>query len=394
MVRGDGSTNRGPRVFMLMEQTLGHVTHYQNLSSILRSEERVEATFLPISYEMQPRWRWLPMYHNWTVRGGARVRKALRDASATSTHDVLFVHTQALATLLSRRLFRRPVVISLDATPLQYDELGVYYVHRRNGRLAEWAKKQINQRQLRAAAHVVSWSQWAKRSLVNDYHVDAHKISVIAPGVDRTVWGAADGAKHNDGPKHDDGPKHNDDVVTVLFVGGDLRRKGGSDLLAAFSAARARLAAAATPVQLELVLVTAGTIEPQPAVTVHRSMKPNSPELIACYRDADIFCLPTHGDCLPMVLSEASACGLPVISTSVGAIEEIVVHGETGLVVPVGDVAALTDALCQLGSDPELRRTMGTAGAARVAEFFDARRNAASLVEVFTSLDRGSMTRG
>jgi glycosyltransferase involved in cell wall biosynthesis len=367
---------------MLMEQTLGHVTHYQNLSSILRGEERVEATFLPISYEMEPRWRWLPMYRNWTVRGGARVRKALRVASATSTYDVLFVHTQALATLLSRRLFRRPVVISLDATPLQYDELGVYYVHRRNGRLAEWAKKQINQRQLRAAAHVISWSEWAKRSLVDDYHVDARKISVIAPGVDRTVWGVADGAKRSDG------------VVTVLFVGGDLRRKGGSDLLAAFGAARARLAAAATPVQLELVLVTAGTIEPQPAVTVHSSMKPNSPELVACYRNADIFCLPTHGDCLPMVLSEASACGLPVISTSVGAIEEIVVHGETGLLVPVGDVAALTDALCQLGSDPALRRTMGTAGAARVAELFDARRNAASLVEVFASLDRGSMTRG
>ena len=367
---------------MLMEQTLGHVTHYQNLSSILRGDERVEATFLPISYEMQSRWRWLPMYRNWTVRGGARVRKALRVASATSTYDVLFVHTQALATLLSRRLFRRPVVISLDATPLQYDELGVYYVHRRNGRLAEWAKKQINQRQLRAAAHVVSWSQWAKRSLIDDYHVDAHKISVIAPGVDRTVWGAADGAKRSDG------------VVTVLFVGGDLRRKGGSDLLAAFCAARARLAAAPTPVQLELVLVTAGTIEPQPAVTVHSSMKPNSPELISCYRNADIFCLPTHGDCLPMVLSEASACGLPVISTSVGAIEEIVVHGETGLVVPVGDIAALTDALCQLGSDSALRRSMGTAGAARVAELFDARRNAASLVEVFASLDRKSMTRG
>ena len=98
-------------------------------------------------------------------------------------------------------------------------------------------------------------------------------------------------------------------------------------------------------VAIELDLVTKSELAPEPGISVHRGLGPNSPELIELYHRADIFCLPTLGDCLPMVLSEAGAVGLPLVSTQIGAIDEIVRDGATGLLTPIGDVTALADAL-------------------------------------------------
>ena len=82
------------------------------------------------------------------------------------------------------------------------------------------------------------------------------------------------------------------------------------------------------------------------------------------------------GDCLPMVLSEAGAVGLPLVSTDVGAIGEIVRDGETGLLVPVDDAGALAAALHRLADDPDARRRMGEAARQLVREQFDAGANA------------------
>jgi len=89
--------------------------------------------------------------------------------------------------------------------------------------------------------------------------------------------------------------------------------------------------------------------------------------------------LPTLGDCLPMVLSEAGATGLPLVSTDVGAISEIVVHGETGLLVPTNDVAALRATLATLVRDRDLRRRLGDRAIKVVADEFDAEHNAMRL---------------
>jgi glycosyltransferase involved in cell wall biosynthesis len=115
---------------------------------------------------------------------------------------------------------------------------------------------------------------------------------------------------------------------------------------------------------------------------VHADLGPNSPELIALYHSAQIFCLPTRGDCLPMVLSEAGAAGLPAVSTAVAGIPEIVRDGETGLLVPVGDVAALTRALRILVDDPALRRKLGSAAQDLVSAEYDAEKNVHRLVDL------------
>jgi glycosyltransferase involved in cell wall biosynthesis len=85
---------------------------------------------------------------------------------------------------------------------------------------------------------------------------------------------------------------------------------------------------------------------------------------------ADIFVLPSLWEGLPIALLEAMSAGLPVISTKVEGVEEVIVEGENGLLVPIGNSAALADAITQLLADPQLRHKMGASSKAKVLEFY------------------------
>jgi glycosyltransferase involved in cell wall biosynthesis len=76
---------------------------------------------------------------------------------------------------------------------------------------------------------------------------------------------------------------------------------------------------------------------------------------------------------LPYAVLEAMCAGLPVIATCLGGLAECVVHGETGLLVPMGDVPALAEALVTLLTDPRLREALGQAARRRSATFSVAR---------------------
>jgi glycosyltransferase involved in cell wall biosynthesis len=86
------------------------------------------------------------------------------------------------------------------------------------------------------------------------------------------------------------------------------------------------------------------------------------------YAAADVFVFPTLGDPFGMVVAEAMACGLPVISTSAsGEIRERVTEGVNGFVVPPATSDALEDRMMLLAADPELRTKMGEASRRKVA---------------------------
>lgn len=105
--------------------------------------------------------------------------------------------------------------------------------------------------------------------------------------------------------------------------------------------------------------------------------------------EADLFVLPSivdpvgASDILPTVITEAMACHLPVISTTVTGIPEMVENEETGLLVEPSDEAALAAAISRLGADPEMRQRLGEAGRRRAERLFSFKATASVLGEHF-----------
>ena len=108
------------------------------------------------------------------------------------------------------------------------------------------------------------------------------------------------------------------------------------------------------------------------------------PNLLAA---ADLFVLPSLWEGLPMALIEAMAAGLPVVATDVSGTRGVMLHGETGLLVPPGDAAALAQAIAALLAEPERAARMGAAGRLRVERYFSARKQAADHLALFTTAD-------
>ena len=125
-------------------------------------------------------------------------------------------------------------------------------------------------------------------------------------------------------------------------------------------------------------------------------------EVQAWYRRATVFALPCivaddgDRDGIPNVLVEAAANGVPIVSTPVGGVPELVRDGETGLLVPERDPAALAAALELLLDSPELRRTLRQKARALVEESFDVRSNARLVASELTSMlaPRRTLTTG
>lgn len=84
----------------------------------------------------------------------------------------------------------------------------------------------------------------------------------------------------------------------------------------------------------------------------------------------DIFVLASRSEGLPYVLLEAGSAGLPVVATGVGGIPEIIIDGETGVLVPYGDRGALTEALAVFARDPVLRGEMGRSLSKKIQQEF------------------------
>ncbi|HXG41033.1 MAG TPA: glycosyltransferase [Candidatus Limnocylindrales bacterium] len=113
------------------------------------------------------------------------------------------------------------------------------------------------------------------------------------------------------------------------------------------------------------------------------------PEVVARYREAAVFALPSivtpegDRDGIPNVILEAMAAGVPVVSTPVSGIPEVVRDGGTGLLVPERDPTALADAIERLLDDEALADRLGHAGQAFVRAEFDIERSVERLLETF-----------
>ena len=206
--------------------------------------------------------------------------------------------------------------------------------------------------------HVVCPSEWMGRRLSRS-EWGKQPTSVIPYSVDTERY-AGDAPRRARVGLPETGP-------VALFVGNmyspEDHRKGLPDLLAAFGTVRELVPDATLAIAGHLEGVTA----PGGAIVLGEV---DAERLVGLYQASDVFVLPSHGDNLPVTVLEAMAAGLPVVGTRVGGIPEQVVEAETGLLVGVGDRAALSDALALLLSDPDRRDAMGRAGRARCRSRF------------------------
>jgi colanic acid/amylovoran biosynthesis glycosyltransferase len=115
-------------------------------------------------------------------------------------------------------------------------------------------------------------------------------------------------------------------------------------------------------------------------------------ETLSAIARSNVLVLPSFIEGLPVVLMEALGLGVSVIASRVAGIPELVEEGQTGLLFAPSNWDELTEALDRLASDPTLRRRLGAAGPARVAEEFDIRTSALRLRRLFQGGDRSAPT--
>lgn len=260
-----------------------------------------------------------------------------------------------------------PYFISTDATTSQVESIAEYGL----GATSAWqrAKHSVRDRLIgycfTHAALMLPWSRWAARAIQAEFGVPDERIEVVPPGVDLSAWRMREAAGVSQTGR-----------ARLLFVGGDWERKGGPLLLDVF---RTHLRGRC---ELHLVTKDAPADLEEPDVFVYTDLGPNDPRLHRLYETCDALVLPTRADCFSLASIEAMASGLPVITCPVGGIPEIVAHGESGWLIPVGDGAALHEAIELLLADPGRAHAMGRRGRAVVEDRFDAARNTRRVFEL------------
>jgi glycosyltransferase involved in cell wall biosynthesis len=198
----------------------------------------------------------------------------------------------------------------------------------------------------RSAEAVFTFSEFARRSVIDDYGGSPEHVTSIGAGANQWL-------------EHVDEKDYN--RPRALFVGIDFERKGGAVLLEAWRGVRARLPNA------ELIIAgPPGAEGERSAAGVEWAGWVDRGALAELYRSASVFVLPSTFDPCPNVFREAMGYGLPCVGTDCCAIPEIIADDQTGRIVPIGEPEALADALIELLSDPTKAAKMGRAAHAEV----------------------------
>jgi glycosyltransferase involved in cell wall biosynthesis len=107
------------------------------------------------------------------------------------------------------------------------------------------------------------------------------------------------------------------------------------------------------------------------------------PDILSVHKAFDVFVMSSVTEGLGTSLLDAMACAKPVVATTAGGMPEVVVEGETGVLVPPRDHEAMADAIVRLLRDRALRSRMGQAGEARVRERFSSERMVENTLAVY-----------
>lgn len=182
------------------------------------------------------------------------------------------------------------------------------------------------------------------------------------------------------------------DSVCMLYVGNLKREKGLIDLSEAIAKLPSALAA-----KLRVRLMGVGdTPENERCVReAFADFAPGQVEFLGLqagdekwrtFGEADILVLPSHSEDFPLTILEAMALGLPVISTRVGAIPELISDGQEGRLVSPGNTAELMQAIGELLSSQALRTAMGNAGRIKFCDAYSFERYGEKLAAIYHEL--------
>ena len=179
-----------------------------------------------------------------------------------------------------------------------------------------------------------------------------------------------------------------DDTVIVGAVGRLVEEKGYPELfeaIAALDPSRYLLVVAGTPDPSKPDALDDRALDAAPRGVVFAGHRDDIEDV---YAAMDLFVLPSHREGMPRVAMEASAMGLPVVTTDVRGCRQVVDDGCTGFVVPPRDPVALMRAIAVLGDDGERRRNMGSAARARAVAMFDERRVVEIVLDTYRQVAR------
>ena len=303
-------------------------------------------------------------------------------AMATDPTDADLVHCHTwythLAGLLVQRAYSLPLVVTVHSLeplrPWKREQLGGGYD------LSSWVERTA----LEAANAVIAVSKGTRDDVLHHFDVAEERVHVIHNGIDADFF-APD-------PEIDALVRHGVDLTVpyVLFVGRITRQKGIVHLLRAIRHLAPGIGVVLAAGQPDTPALAA---EVEAGVEDARRDRPNVvwiPQMLSreeirqLYSHAAVFVCPSVYEPFGIINLEAMACARPVVASAVGGIPEVVVDGETGVLVPVElrtdepmtpvdpDRFALdlAEAVNRLMADPGRRQAMGAAGRRRAVEQF------------------------
>ena len=220
----------------------------------------------------------------------------------------------------------------------------------------DWLQSRLDQ-ECELADHILVGSRFALRSFI-EAGIAPGRVAVIPYGVDISLFRPS-GDRQAAARVRERGT-----TLSAVFVGQIAQRKGISYLLRAMKMLRGS--------GVDLTLIGRYSGDPAALAPYHDCFRylPHMPRaaLADVYRKADVFVFPTLIEGLPLVVLEAMASGLPVITTPNGP-ADVVRDGIDGFVVPIRDPAAIAEKLDCLRSNPALRAEMGRRARARAEQF-------------------------
>jgi glycosyltransferase involved in cell wall biosynthesis len=244
-----------------------------------------------------------------------------------------------------------------------------------------WRERLLLPEKLAAARLAVTCTAANRQHLIARYGAPPERVRVVHHGL-RLERFVPPAARRNAEP-------------VIVSVGRLVEQKGFADLLAACALLRRRGVAFRCEIAGDGPLrqsLAAHAVALGVAGQVRWLGALDQEELAARYAGADVFallCVPASDDDrdgIPNTMIEAMAMELPCVSTRFSGVPELVIEGETGVLVEIGDVAGAADALAGLFADPARRRAMGAAGRRRVVEAFTIERSAANLAAAFEEI--------